>query len=180
MPIASAGGAGGGGGGGTPDPTVSGAVTLSTGEAASAVTVPETQVVSTVDPNTGEVTEEEVAVDFSQGAAVALINTGATQEFRLCSAFPGTGFAGSFFGFLFQAVDADSSGAIIVSARGSKVTALVVGDADLVPGNPVFLGEVAGRVTQTPPETVGTHLLKIGFAVAVDQIILAPDFPILV
>ena len=176
MPIGRAGGGGGGGGGNSPSTDVAVAVTVPTGDSGASVTVPATQLVTVVDPNTGSLSEEEVAVDFGVGSVVSLVNDGGSQAFRLCSAFPSTGFPLSFFGFLFQAIDPGSSGAVVVSARGSRVQPLIEGGGDLIPGEAVFISATPGKVTHTPPVAVGCTILKVGFAVATDAVVLAPDF----
>ena len=112
------------------------------------------------------------AYSVTQGQAVALVDDAGTMKLLPCSA---TTYAAAFVGFSDRTI---VQGRIpLITNTGARVTPVVEGGVPLVPGNPVWLSTVAGQVTQTPPNTQGARILKVGVAVSLTTIVIVRDSP---
>lgn len=110
------------------------------------------------------------AYNVLKGFALALIDDNGTMKLVPCSALS---YARAFVGF------ADATrveGRIpLVTAQGSRVNPVVEGGAPLVPGQSVWISETAGRVTQTPPNSSGAQMVRVGVADTTSTMIIVRD-----
>ena len=144
------------------------------------VELPGTQMVTVINPDTGEAELVEVEITFGPGKAVGIVeNDEAIEVFRLIGAFQDSGYPGSFLGFQTNALIGDETRPIVKTARGSRIEdPLVTDGVALIPGDDVFLSVVPGEVTQNPDhyDVGGSVLLRVGYAMSTNKIALVPDF----
>ena len=81
----------------------------------------------------------------------------------------------NFIGFLKGSVVSTSTKVPVVSIRGSRV--LLFGDVGMVfsSGDQIFLSSSVGRVTNTPPDTGSSTLVRIGFCYSSSEFIINSD-----
>ncbi len=144
------------------------------------VELPGTQMVTVINPDTGEAELVEVEITFGPGKAVGIVeNEDGVEVYRLIGAFQDSGFPGSFLGFQINALIDGVTRPIVKTARGSRIEdPLVTDEAPLIPGQDVFLSVVPGEVTQDPQhfDLAGSVMLRVGYAINPTKIALVPDF----
>ena len=143
------------------------------------VVLPDTQLVTVINPETGEPELVEAPVTFGPGRAVGIIEEDGVETYRLVGAFQDTGFPSSFLGFQTNVLQNDETFPIVMTSRGSRIEAPIVTDgAALVAGKDVFLSIVPGEITQDPKhfDLKGSVLLRVGYAISATKIALVPDF----
>lgn len=144
------------------------------------VELPGTQMVTVINPDTGEAELVEVEITFGPGKAVGIIeDENGVEVYRLVGSFQDTGFPGSFLGFQTNALVEDETRPIVKTARGSRIeNPLVTGGVELIPGRDVFLSVVPGEITQDPAhfDVNGSVMLRVGYAINPTKIALVPDF----
>lgn len=101
------------------------------------------------------------------GVAVAVTPAGVVR----CSA---SSFAGSFAGFTLTTVPVGNSVAVL-SMRGSSVTPVIEGGGSFAVGQPVFLSNSLGQVTQTSPDGPNLTSIQIGVATTATSMVLLTD-----
>jgi hypothetical protein len=144
------------------------------------VDLPDTQMVTVINPETGEPELVEVAITFGPGKAVGIVeDANGVEVFRLVGAFQDSGYPQSFLGFQTNALVDDTTRPIVKTARGARVEdPLVTDGVALVAGEDVFLSVVPGEVTQDPQyyDMEGSVFLRVGYAMSANKIALVPDF----
>lgn len=142
------------------------------------VEIPNTQLVTVIDPITGEVTVIEQPVQFGPGKAVGLLEVDGVEVYKLVGAFQDTGSPHNFLGFQINVLENGTVRPVVSTARGTMIAdPIVSGGEALEPGEGVFLSVVPGEVTQNPDyfDVVGAVYYRVGFAVSSNKLALAPD-----
>ena len=111
---------------------------------------------------------------FPVGSAVALVSVDDALVYMLCGAVDPDQYPMSFLGFT-KNVSTDAGTTLVTVGRGSIVTPVVENGDSLTPGQFCYLSMTAGEITQTPPNSAGTRLIKVGFAISPTQMVLVPD-----
>lgn len=144
------------------------------------VVLPDTQLVTIINPETGEPELVEVEITFGPGRAVGIVENDEGEEvYRLIGAFQDTGFPASFLGFQTNVLKNNTTHPVVLTARGSRIENPAVTDGvALVAGEDVFLSVVPGEVTQDPKhfDLSGSVLLRVGYAINGTKLALVPDF----
>lgn len=160
-----------------PVPPSGGAVIVDTD-----VVIPTTQLITIIDPETGELITVEKAVVFGKGKAVGLLEIDGVEQYVLVSALLETGKPDNFLGFQRNVLEGSNTVRPIVStARGSIITdPAVTGGVPLEVGLNVFLSVVSGEVTQDPQyyDLPGAVFIRLGYAVSPNKMALVPDFTV--
>jgi len=105
--------------------------------------------------------------------AVKLIDVLGVPTIYPCMAQKNTDSPQSFYGILKQ----DLPVVIVTAGRGAVTTPLVEGAIPLVPDKDVYLSSTTpGYVTQATPQSTGTVMLRVGFALDAARVILSGDF----
>tara|TARA_X000000950_G_scaffold288778_1_gene407325 strand:- start:902 stop:1402 length:501 start_codon:yes stop_codon:yes gene_type:complete len=143
------------------------------------VLLPTTQLVTIIDPETGETTTIDKPITFGPGKAVGVIEEDGKETFKLVGAWRDTGNPHNFLGFQTNSLDNGTVRPIVITARGSVVkNPVVTGGVPLEPGEDVFLSIFVGEVTQNPAyfDLDGAVYYRIGYAVSANKLAISPDF----
>ena len=104
---------------------------------------------------------------LTPGLAVAITPAGVLR----CSA---STFGESFVGFTLAAV-ATGEPVAVLSMRGSAVTPVVEGGGLLIAGQPVYLSNTLGKVTQTALNGSNQISIQVGVSISTTQLTLLTD-----
>lgn len=145
------------------------------------VVIPTTQLITIIDPETGELITVEQEVSFTQGKAVGLVQVDGVEQYVLVSSML-EGGADTFLGFQRNIIGGvNSARPLVTTARGAIITdPVVTGGVPLEIGKLVFLSAVSGEVTQDPQyyDIEGSVLLKLGYAISSRKMALVPDLTV--
>ena len=142
------------------------------------VEIPDTQLVTLIDPLTGEIVVLEQPVQFGPGKAVGLLEIDGVETYKLVGAFQDTGSPHNFLGFQINVLDGGNIRPVVTTSRGAMIVDPVVSGGEVLDaGVGVFLSIVPGEVTQNPEyfDYSGAVYYRVGFAVSGNKIALAPD-----